>query len=336
MSQWRGGSVNIEGFDFTRLIQPISPDDFFAEYWEKKPLLIQRHDPGYYQSLISYQDMENYISRTDARYPAIKLVKKGATYFDAFYPPEFYTVNVKHGADVFAGMVDTDKVIAAYRAGSSVALPELHLSWDPLGALCATLEKYFDHAVRVNAYITPGNSKGFAPHYDTHEVIVLQIGGKKCWRVYEPPFLLPLVAQKFNPNNYITPQQPLLEVILEPGDLLYLPRGYVHAAATTPDSFSAHATIGITPYTWMELAAQMFMSCMESPRFRRALPPGFVRRGELKETLRQGLIEMLDELKENGDFDKFIDTFKNRVVSDRGRNQGSFQKSVFQCDVVVR
>jgi len=325
--------MNIEGFE--KLIQPITTDNFFAEYWEKKPLLIQHRNLGYYENLISYHDMENIVSRTDARYPSIKLVKKDATYYDSFYPPELYSTNVKHGSDVFSGMIDTDKVIAAYHSGASVALPELHLSWEPLGALCASLETYFDHAVRANAYITPGNSKGFTLHYDTHEVVVLQIGGKKHWRIYDSPVLLPLVTQKFNPQGYTAPQL-LFEIVLEPGDLLYLPRGYVHAAATTSDIFSAHVTIGITPYTWIDLAAQMFMSCMESARFRRALPPGFARRSELKQSLRQGLIELLDELKENGDYDKFIDPFINRVLSERGRNQGSFQKKEFQCDVVVQ
>jgi ribosomal protein L16 Arg81 hydroxylase len=325
--------MNIWGFD--RLIQPFIPDIFFGEYWEKKPLHIQGRDRGHYEDLISYRDMEKIVSRTDARYPAIKLVKKDAAYFDAFYSPESYTINVKHGADVFNGMIDTDKVVAAYRSGASVALPELHLSWEPLGALCSALEAYFDHAVRANAYITPGNSKAFALHYDTHEVFVLQIGGKKHWRVYDSPVSLPLVAQKFNPQGYIT-RQPLFEVVLEPGDLLYLPRGYVHAAGTTSDTFSAHVTVGITPFTWIDLAAQMFMSCMESVHFRRALPPGFASRRELRQPLRQGLIELLDELKEKGDYDKFIDTFISRVLSERGRNQGAFRKVEFECDVNVR
>ena len=103
--------MKIEGFE--KLIQPITTGNFFAEYWEKKPLLIQHRDRGYYDKLISYRDMENIVSRTDARYPSIKLVKKGATYYDSFYPTELYTTNVTHGGDVFSGMIDTDKVIAA-------------------------------------------------------------------------------------------------------------------------------------------------------------------------------------------------------------------------------
>lgn len=79
--------MNVEDPEFARLIQPFTPDDFFGEYWEKKPLLLKRGDSGYYENLISFQDMENIISRTDARYPAIKLVKKGNSYRDAFIRP---------------------------------------------------------------------------------------------------------------------------------------------------------------------------------------------------------------------------------------------------------
>lgn len=51
---------------FESLISPIAPKDFFHDYWEQKPLLIQRSDPSlaaYYQSLFQFADLKQLCGR---------------------------------------------------------------------------------------------------------------------------------------------------------------------------------------------------------------------------------------------------------------------------------
>lgn len=38
----------------------------------------------------------------------------------------------------------------------------------------------------MSRYLTPPDSQGFAPHYDDIEAFVLQLEGKKHWRLYNP------------------------------------------------------------------------------------------------------------------------------------------------------
>ena len=174
--------TSAEDFDIAGLLRPMVPDTFFAEYWQKSPLHIQRGDPGYYKNLLTQEDLENLISSGNLRYPSIKLVPKGT---NAFYRPETYTTSLKHGSDVISGIPDVAKIFAEYCAGNSVSILALELNWEPMGQLCRALKNYFDHAVHANVYMTAGNSKGFPPHYDPHEVFVLQIAGSKRWSVHE-------------------------------------------------------------------------------------------------------------------------------------------------------
>lgn len=38
----------------------------------------------------------------------------------------------------------------------------------------------------LTRYLTPPGTQGFAPHYDDIEAFVVQLEGKKHWRVYKP------------------------------------------------------------------------------------------------------------------------------------------------------
>jgi hypothetical protein len=193
-----------------------------------------------------------------------------------YLPPETYTRSQKVGEDLFTGIADLERISAEYRGGATINLPALQRSWPPLGRLCAGLEAQLDHAPHANVFMTPGNAAGFTPHYDVHEVFVLQVAGRKRWSLYEPPIRLPYRSQLFNPQDY-SPPQPFAQLELAAGDLLYLPRGTVHST-TTSEEFSAHVTIDISVYTWVDLAREALQSSIDGEPLRRALPPGFAHR----------------------------------------------------------
>ncbi len=47
-----------ERFDFARVLAPVSPETFFAEHWERKPLLLERGEGGYYAGLMTLDDVD--------------------------------------------------------------------------------------------------------------------------------------------------------------------------------------------------------------------------------------------------------------------------------------
>ncbi len=306
-------------FEFSRLIEPVGTEAFFAEYWEERPLLLQQRGTSHYDSLLSIEDLEEFISQADARYPAIRLAKSGA-----FFPPEAYTRDVRYGDEIFRGVPDVERIFAEYSSGASVTLPALHRSWPPLNRLCMQMEAELDHSVHTNAYLTPAGVAGFTPHYDTHEVFVLQIAGRKRWKVYPPPLPLPHRSQVFSPEQYTLPAQPLMQFELGAGDLLYLPRGYVHTT-TTAEHFSAHLTIGVTVYTWADLLSEVVQDAIGKEEFRRALPPGFVHRPDQHSAVSERFKQLFGALARDADIDALTDGFARRIRAAQPRRSARFQ-----------
>jgi Cupin superfamily protein len=312
-----GGNI----LTFADLIAPTPRETFFAESWETAPYHLRRSDSDFYRSLVTNRDIESAVSSGGLRFPAIQLAKNGA-----FFPAEAFTKSIQSGGEVFSGIPNLDRIRAEYRSGATISLPGFHRAWEPLGVLAAAIEDEFDHPVHTNVYITPGNAAGFSPHYDTHEVFVLQIAGEKHWRIYEPPIKLPHRSQPFSPHNYVPSGVPL-EVDLIPGDLLYLPRGFVHTTSTS-DSASVHVTLGITVYTWVELLAVLLRSSRSSARLRRALPPGFASRDGLGPMLKEQLVEAATELLQTADYDRLLADFSQRVKSAKASVRSGFSSDV--------
>ncbi len=314
--------MNPRDHDLASLLDPISVGEFFGNHWERAPLFVQQRGESYYEGLLTNRDIEEIISNSDARYPALMLAKGGQ-----FFPPEAYTSDVQVGQSTLHGVPDVDKIAAEYAKGASITMSALHRTWAPLRALCSRLDEELDHSTNANVYVTPGRAAGFPPHYDTHDVLVLQIAGKKRWLIDEPTIKLPHQSQVFKPEGF-TPGRRLMEIELHAGDLLYLPRGYVHST-TTSECHSLHVTVGINIYTWADLVGDLVPSRVENEELRRALPAGFASRAELRPALKDQLTRMLPSLAARIDFDQMFNRLTGMTKAWRRR------PTRFRADVIV-
>ena len=292
------------------LLHPLSTDDFFRGYWERKPLYIQRHDSEYYRGLLTNRDLEDIISSSDLRYPAIQLAKNGS-----FYPAAAYTSDARVGQLILKGVPNVGTISAEYAKGTTIVLPALLRTWEPLRTLAWRLETELDFSIHANVYLTPGQTCGFPAHYDTHDILVLQIAGQKRWRVTEPPIKLPHRSQTFKPEGF-KPGPLVAEFELEAGDLLYLPRGYVHAT-TTSDTHSAHVTMGINIFTWADLVGDLVPASAANEDFRGALPPGFASQPKLRPSIKQRLTRLLGGVgvRTEFDYDRYFDQLRRDAIA---------------------
>ncbi len=148
-----------------------------------------------------------------------------------------YTGSGGYGAEV-TDQVDSARVLAEFAAGSTIVLQGLHRTWAPLAAFTRTLVAELGHPAQVNAYITPASSRGFDPHYDVHDVFVLQISGEKRWVIHEPAHELPFADEPWSQHGIAVAERaetvPAIDTVLSPAT-----PSTSRAAGSTPPPLSA-------------------------------------------------------------------------------------------------
>jgi hypothetical protein len=174
--------------------------------------------------------------------------------------------------------VDDTAVMRLFAEGTTIVLQALHRLWPPVIEFAGELTGELGHPVQVNAYVTPASSRGFSAHYDIHDVFVLQVAGEKRWIVHEPVHPWPLRTHPWTQHRAaveraVAESAPILDEVLRPGDALYLPRGFVHAAESL-GGVSAHLTVGIHVVTRHALVEALLARAGDDPELRRALPVG--------------------------------------------------------------
>jgi hypothetical protein len=247
--------------------------EFAAQHWDRRPLFRGAAElPGAgFDDLLTLAAVDELVSRRGLRTPFVRMSQNG----DVLSASRF-TRSGGAGAEI-ADQIADDKILHEFAGGATLVLQALHRTWEPIQFFAGALSAQLGHPVQVNAYVTPPQNTGFAPHYDVHDVFVLQFAGRKRWRIFEPVLDAPLRDQPF--HNYRSAvearsaESPIIDRVLESGDTLYLPRGYIHAA-TSLDGVSGHLTIGVHPVTRRFLADQVLAALSSDAVLRRSLPAG--------------------------------------------------------------
>jgi len=214
-----------------------------------------------FTELLDAQAIDELVSKRGLRTPFLRVAKNGATLAD-----RTFTAPGGVGAGI-ADQVSDDKLVRLFADGSTLVLQALHRVWPPILEFCQRLAAELGHPVQANAYVTPPQNQGFSAHYDVHDVFVLQIEGEKRWRIHRPIFESPLRDQPWADRKAHVEKRaqeaPLIEALLRPGDCLYLPRGYLHAA-TALGGVSTHLTLGVHVWTRYALAEQLMHQALQA------------------------------------------------------------------------
>ncbi|MFF0738889.1 cupin domain-containing protein [Streptomyces sp. NPDC004111] len=244
---------------------------FARDVWARTPLLTRAADD--FSDLFSPAAVDELIARRGLRTPFLRVAKNGAT-----LPDSSYTSSGGVGATITDQLDDT-ALWRAFADGATLVLQALQRTWQPLTDFTSRLSTELGHPVQANAYVTPPQNRGFDAHYDVHDVFVLQISGTKRWVIHEPVHPDPLRDQPWTDHRAAvaeaTKTDPVIDTLLEPGDVLYLPRGWLHAAEAQGE-VSVHLTLGVHNWTRHALAEQLVQSALtllrDDPQMRASLP----------------------------------------------------------------
>jgi ribosomal protein L16 Arg81 hydroxylase len=251
--------------DFESILRPTTPASFFEEHWEKRPLVVERGAPDHFAGLFSRRALDTILWSAPPPWGVVQIAnhRRGEGWVD-------YT----------SAAPDPGRLAMASAQGDTIVLNDVHLRWAPVAALCRDLTRVFHFFVNVNLYLTPRDAQGLSPHFDTQDVFILQVEGKKRWRLYAPLVHLPQDEDACAvPAEHC--RAPSLEVDLKAGDTLYIPRGVVHEALTGEQA-SMHLTVGISVVSWEHLlAAALSRVSRNDAAFRSPLPVGFMDRADM-------------------------------------------------------
>ncbi|MFE3992097.1 cupin domain-containing protein [Streptomyces goshikiensis] len=285
--QKSGNSTAQPTLGLSKLIAPLDMATFQGEFFERKPLLIRREDRAYYADLLTLDNVDEILSLSSLHNEDVRVAIEGS----------IVSLDDRLAFGPHGHTNAQEAVYASYREGATIIIDGLHTRWAPLQRLVHALGVETNAKFQVNTYLTPGGeAQGFKPHQDNHDVFIAQAHGIKRWALYGTRHELPLKHHHQTPvDEYGEPEH---EFDLHPGDLLYLPRGTVHAARST-DSASLHLTFGARPLLRSNLLVEAIEQLINGDvRFRQGLPLGFVSDKELSRQCEEDLAQLIGILAE--------------------------------------
>jgi bifunctional lysine-specific demethylase and histidyl-hydroxylase MINA len=262
----------MQNFSFASLLAPLTEAAFFADYHRKQPLHI-RGAAAKLAPVMNWETLSQLVSQTGIwTQRALEL-----TYQLKKLPPQEYCTRGLDRDLRDNWLIDADRVKHWLKQGASLVLNDIATLSPALQAVAATLEQAVGGKAQANLYCSWQSHQGFGTHFDTHDVFALHCAGSKLWKIYQCPIPDPIAHPAFKnlpPEYHQKNHGPVsLEVTLQPGDVLYIPRGWYHDALATSEA-TIHVTYGVTPMIGLDMVTQLFERAVHEPVFRAALAGG--------------------------------------------------------------
>lgn len=256
---------------FADLIAPISEEEFFAEYHDKKPLHIPAPAPDKLDDVMTWETLSAILNMT-----AIWSPSNLRLFLDTeAIPVEKYcrpAIDRNHQQTM---QPDSERVISWLQRGASIVANDIDTLTPGLAAATNALETRLGAKVQSNLYCSRETHQAFPTHFDTHEVFALHVAGEKVWNIYEGRLENPIandayknVDDAFNEKN----RGALKEAItLRPGDVLYIPRGQYHDALASSEG-CIHLSLGVTHVIGIDVMTLLFEHALADPAIRSNIP----------------------------------------------------------------
>jgi ribosomal protein L16 Arg81 hydroxylase len=262
-------STVARALSFEALLQPIGVQAFMRTYWGRSAWSHRIHSSRF-EPLLTWERLNTLIRDHRPTGPRFRLVKAGQPLPETAW---HRTVSTLRGP---LRLLDGARLMAELRAGASIVWDGIDQVDEPLRTLKRGFERALQCFVFVNLYASFGTVHGFPDHWDDHDVFVLQLAGRKRWRVHPPTRPWPLADEAL-------PAPPVRYAhnwMLRAGGALYLPRGWWHRVTPLGEP-SLHLTIGVLRPTNLDLLRWLLEQAEAMELLRQDLPMGSSRAGRV-------------------------------------------------------
>ena len=221
--------------------------EFFATYHTRRTLLRRGAIAGDPREILSVADMDDIVHQEGMRPSLLRMLGQGTGVAGTSMTRR---LELRREGKAFEDALAPDKVYAHFRSGKTLIHAGLNHTRPNLRRLCGMLTARFAAPSEAVAYLTPAGQQGARAHSDPSDVYVIQLEGTKHWQVWATPESRRLGIDR----DYTLAElgQPILDVSLRPGDVLYVPYGTPHVAAAE-EQVSLHVTVVSLARTWAQL-----------------------------------------------------------------------------------
>lgn len=253
--------------DFESLLAPFDAKTFMKKHFGKSYLHI-KGDAQKSAPVMTFDKMSDLMSMTSIWTPQKMLVVLDRNSI----PADQYCTQAPGSAGQLRP--DPDKVQAWIRRGASIVLNDIDELSPEIKAVSRALEEATGGLCQANLYFSMRQRQAFGPHYDTHEVFALHCCGTKVWKLYDGRADGPVNHPSYKKSgaefekmvgNFVE------EVTLEPGDLLYMPRGVFHDALASENG-AIHIAFGVVMPKYLDLLPILWEAAIHSSLMRSDLP----------------------------------------------------------------
>ncbi|MFO0612132.1 MAG: cupin domain-containing protein [Polyangiaceae bacterium] len=301
--------------DLAALVAPLSVAAFLRDHWETAPALL-RGSSERALGIVSLADIVR--AMTGVETPAGKFMVDAERIDPRAVPSAGYVATL--GGAIPLG---TEPIWAYLEAGNAIVWNGARGATPALDALSASLARALGARVWPNLYATGPERAPFDMHFDSHEVLVLQIEGRKTWQIsgvrFDRPLDLPGMKSDVDAGmasmRGAAAEDIVLEATVEPGDVVYVPRGQFHNARAVGGR-SLHVTFGVVPLSGLDVLEALAEIGLRDPVFRAYFPPhAGDESGDGRRAAEERVASRIAELLENGEVTRALDAILARRIA---------------------
>ena len=257
---------------FAELIHPITPEVFFAEYFDKQPLHIPG-SPEKVADLLSWRKLNDLLEMTSIwTSDSVELVLDQKPIPPAAFCVEGRTRDLRR-----ALKPDRRKVMSFLEKGATLALDFVERLSPEMIAVTEAVEEATGGAITGSIFCSWEGRQGFASHHDTLDVFAIQCEGQKLWKLWEGRYPSPVDVDGYNSGSFSVDHHLKnrgalrQELVMRPGDVLYVPIGLYHDALALPGE-SLHLSLGVNRMYGQQFFDALIKESLQDEAFRRPMP----------------------------------------------------------------